>query len=120
MLRLNRVVTVADRGIIDPVDLFWGGCMSDSISTLILSWYDVNKRRLSFRDTGDPYRVLVSEFMLQQTRAETAEAYFDRFIARFFMYSDHFLPLLNGTCPFRNCPFAGFIPSRSVGIFSSP
>ena len=57
--------------------------MNDSISALILSWYDLNKRRLSFRDTGDPYRVLVSEFMLQQTRAETAEAYFSRFIARF-------------------------------------
>ena len=57
--------------------------MTGSISTLILSWYRINKRRLSFRDTGDPYHVLVSEFMLQQTRAETAEAYFNRFIAKF-------------------------------------
>ncbi len=57
--------------------------MAGSISDLILSWYRVNKRRLSFRDTGDPYLVLVSEFMLQQTRAETAEAYFNRFTARF-------------------------------------
>ena len=57
--------------------------MNENISGLILSWYQKNKRRLSFRDTGDPYRVLVSEFMLQQTRAETAEAYFDRFIVLF-------------------------------------
>lgn len=57
--------------------------MTGSISALILSWYRINKRRLSFRDTGDPYHVLVSEFMLQQTRAETAEAYFERFIDRF-------------------------------------
>ncbi|MBR4503309.1 MAG: A/G-specific adenine glycosylase [Clostridia bacterium] len=57
--------------------------MADSISDLVLSWYRINKRRLSFRDTGDAYLVLVSEFMLQQTRAETAEAYFNRFTARF-------------------------------------
>ena len=57
--------------------------MADTISELILSWYASHKRRLSFRGTGDPYRVLVSEFMLQQTRADTAEAYFDRFVALF-------------------------------------
>ena len=57
--------------------------MADTISELILSWYASHKRRLSFRGTGDPYKVLVSEFMLQQTRADTAEAYFDRFVALF-------------------------------------
>ncbi len=57
--------------------------MAESISDLILSWYSRHKRCLSFRDTGDPYKVLVSEFMLQQTRIETAEGYFDRFITLF-------------------------------------
>ncbi len=57
--------------------------MADEISRLILPWYRTHKRHLSFRDTGDAYRVLVSEIMLQQTRAETVEGYFDRFVSRF-------------------------------------
>ncbi len=57
--------------------------MSSEIADLLLPWYRSNKRRLSFRDTGDPYRVFVSEIMLQQTRAETVESYFDRFVRRF-------------------------------------
>lgn len=36
----------------------------------ILSWYAVHKRELPWRDTFDPYKVLVSETMLQQTQVE--------------------------------------------------
>lgn len=49
----------------------------------LLDWYDANKRVLPFRGTRDPYRVWVSEIMLQQTRTETVSGYFTRFIARF-------------------------------------
>gem|GEM_PF-145682 len=52
-------------------------------SVLLLSWYDRHKRALPFRGTRDPYRIWVSEIMLQQTRTETVGAYYERFIARF-------------------------------------
>lgn len=53
------------------------------LSTLLLSWYDVHGRKLPFRGTKDPYRVWVSEIMLQQTRTETVGAYYERFLSRF-------------------------------------
>jgi A/G-specific adenine glycosylase len=50
---------------------------------VLMSWYDGNKRDLPWRKSKDPYRVLVSEVMLQQTRVDTAISYFDRFIQLF-------------------------------------
>ncbi len=52
-------------------------------ASLLLSWYDVHKRVLPFRGTKDPYRIWVSEIMLQQTRTETVGAYYERFLSRF-------------------------------------
>ena len=52
-------------------------------SALLLAWYDQNRRTLPFRGTKDPYRVWVSEIMLQQTRTETVGAYYQRFLQRF-------------------------------------
>ncbi len=52
-------------------------------SALLLAWYDQNKRSLPFRGTRDPYRVWVSEIMLQQTRTETVGAYYRRCLNRF-------------------------------------
>lgn len=49
----------------------------------ILAWYAANGRTLAFRRTGDPYAVLVAEAMAQQTQAERAAAYWERFMARF-------------------------------------
>lgn len=46
----------------------------------LLKWYDENARILPWRENTDPYRVWVSEIMLQQTRVETVKPYFDRFI----------------------------------------
>ncbi|MBR5111423.1 MAG: A/G-specific adenine glycosylase [Clostridia bacterium] len=53
------------------------------LSALLLSWYDEHRRVLPFRGTKDPYRVWVSEIMLQQTRTETVGAYYTRFLERF-------------------------------------
>ena len=47
---------------------------------LVCSWYAENKRQLPWRRDRDPYRVWVSEIMLQQTRVEAAKPYFERFI----------------------------------------
>lgn len=46
----------------------------------LLPWYERNKRDLPWRKDADPYRVWVSEIMLQQTRVETGKAYFERFV----------------------------------------
>ena len=48
---------------------------------LLLDWYRTNARPLPWRENRDAYRVLVSEVMLQQTRAETVRPYFARFLA---------------------------------------
>lgn len=45
----------------------------------LLSWYRENARELPFRGTGDPYRIWISEIMLQQTRAAAVIRYFERF-----------------------------------------
>lgn len=47
---------------------------------LLLDWYHHARRDLPWRENRDPYRVLVSEIMLQQTRAETVKPYFHRFL----------------------------------------
>lgn len=53
------------------------------MSPLLLAWYDENGRTLPFRGTKDPYRIWVSEIMLQQTRTETVGTYYERFLQRF-------------------------------------
>ena len=53
------------------------------LATLLLAWYDQHRRTLPFRGTKDPYRIWVSEIMLQQTRTETVAGYYTRFIDRF-------------------------------------
>ncbi len=53
----------------------------------LLDWYDTNRRDLPWRATSDshhdPYRVWLSEVMLQQTRVETVRAYYERWLRRF-------------------------------------
>ncbi len=48
---------------------------------LLLDWYHAAHRDLPWRHTRDPYAILVSEIMLQQTRAETVKPYYHRFLA---------------------------------------
>ena len=43
-------------------------------------WYEENKRDLPWRRTRDPYRIWVSEIMLQQTRVEAVKGYYARFL----------------------------------------
>ncbi len=49
----------------------------------LLEWYQQHRRELPWRLEHDPYRVWVSEIMLQQTRVETVLPYYQRFTARF-------------------------------------
>ena len=54
-----------------------------TLSKALLDWYDLNCRTLPWRGTNDPYRIWLSEIMLQQTRTETVERYYHRFLERF-------------------------------------
>ena len=49
----------------------------------LLRWYEVNRRELPWRGISDPYRIWVSEIMLQQTRVAAALGYYERFLGRF-------------------------------------
>src|ERR1700761_3338067 len=49
----------------------------------LLTWYDSNARDLPWRKTSDPYRIWVSEIMLQQTRVNAVIDYYHRFLSLF-------------------------------------
>ncbi|GGB10252.1 A/G-specific adenine glycosylase [Macrococcus hajekii] len=49
----------------------------------LLSWFDVNKREMPWRETKDPYKIWLSEVMLQQTQVNTVRSYYLKFIERF-------------------------------------
>ena len=49
----------------------------------LLAWFDADRRPMPWRDEPTPYRVWISEIMLQQTRVATVIPYFERFLARF-------------------------------------
>ena len=53
------------------------------LSENLLNWYDANARALPWRGARDPYRIWLSEIMLQQTRSETVSRYYARFLERF-------------------------------------
>jgi len=53
------------------------------IAKALTRWFEANARDLPWRRTRDPYAIWVSEVMLQQTRVETVEGYWGRFLARF-------------------------------------
>ena len=49
----------------------------------LLAWYANQQRTLPWRDETDPYLILVSEIMLQQTQASRVIPFYDRFVTRF-------------------------------------
>lgn len=54
-----------------------------SIRTKLLAWYRKHARDLPWRHTRDPYKIWVSEIMLQQTQVQTVIPYYTRWLARF-------------------------------------
>ncbi len=52
-------------------------------SSYLNAWFKENKRDFPWRDQPTPYRVWVSEVMLQQTRALVVVSYFERWMAAF-------------------------------------
>jgi A/G-specific adenine glycosylase len=49
----------------------------------LIAWYEAGHRDLPWRNTDDPYRIWISEIMLQQTRAQAVIPYYERFLRRF-------------------------------------
>lgn len=49
----------------------------------LLAWFDTHSRKLPWRETKDPYRIWVSEVMLQQTQVKKVLEYYQKFITRF-------------------------------------
>jgi A/G-specific adenine glycosylase len=57
--------------------------VSDTLAETLLAWFDAEKRELPWRGTSDPYRVWVSEVMLQQTTVAAVRHRYERFVRRF-------------------------------------
>jgi A/G-specific adenine glycosylase len=51
-----------------------------SVGNILVAWYRANGRSLPWRENPEPYRVWISEIMLQQTRIEAVKPYFERFM----------------------------------------
>src|ERR687891_87572 len=49
----------------------------------LLTWYVVNKRTLPWRNTADPYSILVSEIMLQQTQVDRVIPKYEEFLQKY-------------------------------------
>lgn len=58
-------------------------CRMNDFSETLLGWYAEHKRDLPWRNIADPYRIWISEIILQQTRVVQGYEYFLRFVERF-------------------------------------
>jgi len=72
---VKSVLSVVRRAVPDP--------QSQIPNPKLLAWYQANARDLPWRRTTDPYAVLVSEFMCQQTTVAAVIPYFERWMAAF-------------------------------------
>ncbi|MBN2175823.1 MAG: A/G-specific adenine glycosylase [Bacteroidales bacterium] len=52
-------------------------------SVKLISWYEINKRHLPWRNTPDPYKIWISEIILQQTRVDQGFEYYNNFVKKF-------------------------------------
>jgi len=88
-LRLSESLEMSRSGFVVPMLSIRTDVLSPRGSpdpAALLAWYDRHRRNLPWRAPPgirpDPYRVWLSEIMLQQTTVATVESYFDRFVAR--------------------------------------
>ena len=80
------------------------------ISKNLLRWYSLNKRDLPWRETKDPYKIWISEIMLQQTQVSTVIPYYKKWIRKFPNLDslskakyDHVLKLWEGLGYYSRC-----------------
>ncbi len=74
-MRDGRYFPLYNRAMLNEFDL-------SLLTEPLLEWYEKNKRTLPWRENASPYRVWVSEIMLQQTRVEAVKPFFERFTKR--------------------------------------
>ena len=105
----------------------------------MLHWYHKNKRNLPWRDIHDPYRIWLSEVMLQQTQVNTVIPYYNKWIAKYPTLSsvaesqiDDLLKLWEGLGYYSRCrnffkacqiimnEYEGNIPSNIIEFKSLP
>jgi len=73
MVQLNVFITSGENVEVKKVKL----------QDKLLAWYKVHHRKLPFRENHDPYKIWLSEIMLQQTQMDTVLPYYERFLAAF-------------------------------------
>lgn len=61
----------------------WLGADRGGLRRALLAWFGTHRRDLPWRRNRDPYRIWLSEMMLQQTQVATAIPYYERFLRRF-------------------------------------
>ncbi len=70
-----------NRAIFDDRERAQAQALLAQVPAPLLDWYDTHARVLPWRSNPSPYRVWISEIMLQQTRVEAVRGYFERFVA---------------------------------------
>ena len=60
----------------------------NDFKVLILKWYAQNKRNLPWRADKNPYKIWLSEIILQQTRVEQGRAYYEKFVEHYPTVND--------------------------------
>lgn len=71
------------KGVAKRVMSNWSEQEKQQFPDDLVTWYEDEKRELPWRENRDPYRVWVSEIMLQQTQVDTVIPYFERFMTLF-------------------------------------
>src|SRR5271169_6791778 len=66
-----------------PIPIPTNGTDVAAFRRALLRWYDANRRELPWRASHDPYRVWISEIMLQQTRVAAVLEHYRIFLERF-------------------------------------
>lgn len=75
-------MTTAERVPRDDTD-YVDDSRIERVRAKLLAWWHANRRDLPWRHTRDPYAILVSEVMLQQTQVDRVVPYFERWLAEF-------------------------------------
>ncbi|MFO0435663.1 MAG: A/G-specific adenine glycosylase, partial [Sphingobacteriaceae bacterium] len=57
--------------------------MDTFFGNTLIKWYKIHKRDLPWRETKDPYKIWLSEIILQQTRVEQGTAYYEKFTEKY-------------------------------------
>ena len=57
--------------------------VSDDFSLKLIKWYKLNKRNLPWRESKNPYKIWISEIILQQTKVDQGLPYYLKFIQKF-------------------------------------